>query len=141
MPSIVTYIYSIIPSLVIVFLGACLTYYINIKLESDKRQYEFKKQTYLELLSSILENNKIVEMLNEEKAEITDDQQKTALRQFQLILFKLELCNSSKEIQDRIRTIAEDEHILDELELTKEEIFNNWMPIIKEDLGRDGWKW
>ena len=126
--------------LVFLLIGAYLTYYINIKLERNKREYEFKKQTYLELLSSILENNKIVELLNEENEKVTDDQQKTALRQFQFILFKLELCNSSKEIQDKIRKITEDEYILDKLELTKDEIFSNWIPIIKSDLRNNSWR-
>jgi len=124
---------------VILLIGAYLTYYINIKLERNKREYEFKRQAYLELLSSILENNKIVELLNEENEKVTDDQQKTALRQFQFILFKLELCNSSKEIQAKIRKITEDEYVLDKIELTKDEIFSNWIPIIKSDLRNDRW--
>jgi hypothetical protein len=85
----------IIASIAVVVLGGLITYYVNVGLERNKRQFEFKIQVYSEA-TEILSSSELIRALSSyyvsEKGEIE-------LRLLKSLELKLILCNAPIELR------------------------------------------
>ena len=103
---------SLILPFAIVVIGGIITYYVNVALDRDKRRYELKKETYIELLDTLLKLqrnfidtqtiiDKTPALVGGRSSEemVLEKTFKEIDGKLRLIRFKLPLCNGSKKIE------------------------------------------
>jgi hypothetical protein len=139
-----------IVSLFVVILGGLITYHVTINVERDKRQYELKKQVYMDIIDWVLkfERNRekfglrVLESkdvpVSEAVSEAFIEYQNMIRPQLKLLGMQLLLCGGSLEVYESI-TKAHDElnYVAEEETLysTDELIF-----LMKQDLEKSK-KW
>jgi hypothetical protein len=97
-----------IVSILVVILGGIITYYATITIERDKRQYEIKKQVYMDILDAsvktvfadrrIHESEMKGELMRASDARILTD----LSPQLELLATKLLLCGGAIEVYEFI---------------------------------------
>ena len=99
-----------------IVLGGVVTYFCNISLEKNKRQFELKKETYFEALDILLKMQRIsIKTQQLLKIKTSDSDQTTINNEFyetydrlKLIKSKLKICNGSKKIEAIINDFLDD---------------------------------
>jgi len=136
-------------SILVVIIGVFLTYDRNIAIEEKKRQYELKKQTYLELLDCLIEAQKVWDevreldaLKNDNSVEQSEDVKRAVLRRYNkntlyklnLIEYKFRLCGGSDEIYKIIYdTVGNPDNFINPEQANN--IFKNELvPAMKKDL-------
>lgn len=142
-------------SILVVIIGVFLTYDRNIAIEEKKRQYELKKQTYIELLDILIEFQKLwdeIRELNTLKNGNSVEQSegvnaafrrfnKTQLYRLKLIEYKFRLCGGSEEINKIISdNVGAPENYINP-EKADYIFMNELIPAMEKDLIKNELSW
>jgi hypothetical protein len=114
----------VVTSFIVVILGASITYILNNKLERNKRRYELKRDTYFELLDTLLKLQRVfidAQRILRSKEDKTDDSDHTVKSSEEIVLEK-----AFSEAYDKLKLLKVKIQLFDDSKII-EEIINNYL--------------
>lgn len=132
---------SVNTTLMAVAIGGIIGFFSAFYLETARRQYELKKQVYLEALDTFSEATKFWAKGNEKGIRVMDDDFYYASFKLQSTIYKVLLCGCSKEVYDLLDSKFTERDSFKEPKKVHSLIINELIPAFEKDLKRWWMPW
>jgi len=115
-------------------IGGLIGFFSAFYIDIARRQYELKKQVYLEALDTFTEAMKFWEKKRNEGLSTLNDDFYQAAFKFQSSIYKIKLCGCSKEVYDIMDEKLTDQDSFKDPKKVHEIIQNELLPAFIKDL-------